>query len=260
MVFETLQFAAEKAAKGYAVALITVSETEGSSPASAGQMMAVLHDGTTAGTIGGGISEHYVATLAIKAMDAHESSFTFSFDHSEQGMACGGKMSGYGTIVGAEPQLVIFGGGHISQQLAPMATRAGFSVSVVEDRPEFADAFSEAKYILASPEEYSEKVLFNDNTFVVVCTRGHRWDDIALGFCLNQPNAYLGMIGSKNKVITVMDSLKEQGFTKEQLSKVYAPIGLDIASEVPAEIAVSILSEILLIKNHGTLSHKKFEI
>lgn len=257
MVQDVLQFALQKLDEGTPVALLTVTDTHGSSPATPGQMMAVLPDGGTCGTVGGGASEHRLAQQAVQALRDGTPSFSFSFDHSEAGMVCGGGMSGYGTVLGAGPGLIIFGGGHVAQQVAALAAHVGFGVTVVEDRPELAENFEDARYVLASPEAYAEKLHLDENTYVLICTRGHRTDDDALRFCLGQPLRYLGMIGSKKKVITLFSELRRQGVSEEILAKIYAPVGLDVASGVPAEIAVAVVAEMLLVKNNGTAAHKR---
>ncbi|MDL2325229.1 XdhC family protein [Ruminococcaceae bacterium OttesenSCG-928-A16] len=257
MIHDTLQFAAQNTAQGNAVALVTVTQTSGSSPASPGQMIAVLADGTSCGTVGGGASEHRVVLQAQAAIQNGQASFNFTFNHSDDDMVCGGSMAGFGTVVGAGPRLVIFGGGHIAQQLAPLASRTGFAVTVVEDRPELAEYFTGQQFVLATPKEYPHKVALTPGTYVVICTRGHKCDDDALQFCLPARPAYLGMIGSKNKVNTLFNGLRAQGMPEETLANIYAPIGLDIASSAPAEIAISIMSEILLVKNGGSPKHKK---
>ena len=257
MIKDTLSFAGENAAQGKKVALVTVTETTGSSPASAGQMIAVLADGSSAGTVGGGTTEFQIKQKAIEAIKNGEKVFHFHFDHAESGMVCGGSMSGYGTILGEENNLYIFGGGHIAQYLAPLAAATGFFVTVIEDRPEFEKEFPNACYLLCKPENYEKEIKMPDSSYAVICTRGHITDDEALRFCLSKQLKYTGMIGSSKKVETLFERLRHDGYTEETIKKIYTPIGLDIASSIPAEIAVSILAEMLLVKNNGSLKHKK---
>lgn len=256
---DILAFAANKTAAGERVALITVTAISGSSPASVGQVMAVLADGTIAGTVGGGASENHLIQQAQKAISDGTLVFTFSFDHAERGMACGGHMEGFGNVLGNQAGLIIFGGGHISQALAKIAILTGFSVTIVEDRPEFSEDFENVHYITCIPDEFETQKVLNNASYAVVCTRGHRTDADGLRYCLSKPLKYLGMIGSKKKVAEVMHSMQEEGFPQEVLNRVYAPIGLNIASQAPAEIAVAILAEILLVKNNGTPKHKKHQ-
>ena len=257
MIQDILAFAAQNVSEGKKVALVCVTETRGSSPASPGQMMAVLADGSSLGTIGGGSSEHRIVQQAVEAIKNGDSIFNFSFDHSDNGMICGGSMAGYGNVLGSGVTLCIFGGGHIAQSLARIAVLAGFSVTVVEDRQELASQFENVRYVICEPNEFeaTDPVLSSD--YVVICTRGHKTDNEALRYCLAKKLKYLGMIGSKNKVSSLLITLREEGVSSSLLDRVYAPIGLDIADAIPAEIAVSILAEILLVKNNGKLRHLK---
>lgn len=257
MTQDVLAFVHDHVKQGQLVALITVTNTSGSSPASTGQIMAVLEDGTTSGTVGGGASEYRLIQSSIDALKRGDRAFEFEFDHAENGMICGGAMRGYVTIFGNESHLYIFGGGHIAQSLAKVALLSGFAVTVIEDRPEYASEFSGVRYLTSSAEHYAQQVSFTRNAYAVICTRGHKWDDAALRFCLEKPLQYIGMIGSAKKVQTLLQGLQTEGFSNDKLENLYTPIGLNIASEIPAEIAISIMAEILLIKNHGTPSHKR---
>ena len=254
---DILTFASQCYTEGRKVALVTVTATSGSSPATPGQMIAVRADGAVAGTIGGGASEHHVIERTVDAIKCGDEVFTLSIDHAEEGMICGGSMVVFGNIIGNHTGICIFGGGHIAQSLAKIAAQTGFSVTIIEDRPEFASEFETAKYITCEPGEYEtlDPAAFND--YAVICTRGHKTDDEALNYCLNKNLKYIGMIGSKAKVTTMFNQLRKEGINEETLSKIYAPVGLDIADAAPAEIAVAILAEILLIKNNGTPRHKK---
>ena len=259
MIQDVLAFAAEKVSEGKKIALITVTEIHGSSPASLGQMMAVLADGSTAGTVGGGATEYRIVKQAMEAIQNGDTIFNFFFDHAENGMTCGGSMAGFGNIFGSQAGLCIFGGGHISQCLAKIAVNTGFPVTVVEDRPEFATLFQSVKYQVCKPEEFEAQDPALGSAYVVICTRGHQTDGAALRYCLKRRFEYLGMIGSMKKVSALFDLMRSEGASQSKLNCVYAPVGLDIADAVPAEIAVAILAEILLVKNKGKLRHKKEE-
>lgn len=254
-IFEQIS---SRVSNGEQVALVSVIKTTGSSPASVGQFIAVFADGSSVGTVGGGASEHRVIQTAVDAIKSGKQIFEFEFDHAENGMVCGGGMSGFGNILGNNNQLYIFGGGHVSQSLAPVAKLTGFSVTIVEDRPELKDYFDEnIKYIISNPEDYSKNLnISSPHSYAVICTRGHKGDSASLRYCLSQNFKYIGMIGSSKKVNSVFSGLRQEGFTDEQLENVYTPIGLNIASEAPSEIAVSIMAEILLVKNGGSNQHK----
>ena len=147
-----------------------------------------------------------------------------------------------------DPTLVIFGAGHVAQPLCKMAAMAGFKVVVVDDRPEFAspERFPKAKEILlCDPEEAFTRIVPGAGHYLVSVTRGHLQDRQVIEHALKFPAAYIGMIGSKRKVKLLWEDLKTRGFEPEALERVHAPIGLEIGAETPAEIAVSILAEMI---------------
>jgi len=257
MINDVLTFASNKAGQGKKVALVTVIETSGSSPATPGQMIAILADGSSNGTIGGGASEHQIIAKAVKALENGEAAFIHKIDHAESGMVCGGSMTVFANMIGSNVGLCIFGGGHIAQSLAKIAIDTGFFVTIVEDRPEFEAGFKSVRYTVCKPGDYikTDPIQFVD--YAVICTRGHSTDKEALCYCLTKDLKYIGMIGSKTKVSTLFEELVNEGLQKEKLKDVYAPIGLDIADAAPSEIAVAILAEILLVKNNGKPEHKK---
>lgn len=150
--------------------------------------------------------------------------------------------------------LYIFGAGHVSKYLATFANYVDFSVTVIDDSESFANRenFPDAENIIVSPFEESFKLLdFTGDEYVVIVTRGHKSDTLCLREVLKRPFSYVGMIGSKKKVQTVFEYLKKEGFSDELLSKVRAPIGLDINSETPQEVAISIVAQ--LIKERGEI-------
>lgn len=148
-------------------------------------------------------------------------------------------------------QLLILGAGHIALPLATMAKIVGYEVTVVDDRPSFANAnrFPSADMIICNDFERAlDEIQINPQTFVVIITRGHRYDKICLRKVINQPASYIGMIGSRKRVKALLAELEEEGITRESLQRLYSPIGLNIGAETPEEIAISILGE--LIKVH----------
>lgn len=158
-----------------------------------------------------------------------------------------------------DPCVVIFGAGHISTFLAPLAKLVGFRAVIIDDRPEFANSekFPDADEIHAlSFAQAFQQVKITKKSFIVIVTRGHMFDKTVLEFALNTDAAYIGMIGSSRKKIAIYRSLMEQGITKEALDCVHAPIGLDINAETPEEIAVSILAQ-LIQERAGKKTEKK---
>jgi xanthine dehydrogenase accessory factor len=145
----------------------------------------------------------------------------------------------------------LFGAGHISLSLCPLAKMVGFRVVVFDDRGEFANAqrFPLADEIVVKPfEVILREYDFGPNAFLVIVTRGHLHDHQILRAVLNSNPGYIGMIGSRHKRAVVFKALKEEGFTEERIRSVYSPIGLDIKAETPEEIAVSIVAELIQVR------------
>ena len=160
------------------------------------------------------------------------------------------------------PQLVICGGGHVSRALASHAKPLGFRLFITDDRDEFAnpERFPEADIIIAEkPEDALGKLPINPNTFIVVATRGHRFDNVALAAAADTPARYVGLMGSKRKTILIYEDLVRMGIEEERLRSIRSPIGLDIRARTPEEIAVSIMGEILLFRLGGTGQPMKLE-
>lgn len=156
-----------------------------------------------------------------------------------------------------EPRLIIFGGGHIGKPLCEFASRIGFKVTLIDDRPFFANTgrFPEADRVICESFEKSFDMLnLRKSDFVVIITRGHKHDGVVLREILNHNLTYIGMIGSKRRVRGMMEELTLEGHTAESLQRVNAPIGLDIGAITPDEIAISIVSQLISYKNKGVLS------
>jgi xanthine dehydrogenase accessory factor len=152
----------------------------------------------------------------------------------------------------SEPTVYIFGAGHISQQLSPLAKRVHFKVVVIDDREMFAnrERFPEADQVIVSEfEECFDRFSIDESSYIVIVTRGHLYDGSVLEQAVKTNARYIGMIGSKKKIRTLYQNLMEKGVPKDALDRVHAPIGLDIHSETPEEIGVSIIAE--LIKARG---------
>ncbi len=152
-------------------------------------------------------------------------------------------------------RLLILGGGHIALPLVRIGKLLNYEVTVVDDRLSFANPgrFPEADVVLC--EEFRKAIRdyhFDMNTYVIIVTRGHRHDQTCLAEVLKKPQAaYLGMIGSRRKVATLLGNLQEEGYCEEDLNKVYTPIGLDIGAQTPEEIAVSIMAEMIMVNRYG---------
>lgn len=154
--------------------------------------------------------------------------------------------------IGSGKQLVICGAGHVSMPIIKIGRMVGFTVTVIDDRPKFADDARRAgadQVICDRFEMALEEIPGSPDTFFVIVTRGHRYDANCLKVILKKPYAYLGMMGSRRRVAIVKEDLKEEGFEADAVDHIYTPIGLKIAAETPEEIAVSIMAEIIQVKN-----------
>ena len=234
--------------------LATVVSGERGVPGKTGFKMLVYPDGTSLGTVGGGLVEAKVRDEALRCLrDRTSRLLEFTLDeHSTDGIdaLCGGKVKVFVEPILATSTVYIFGGGHIAVPLAEFAKALEFAVVVVDDREEFAN---EKRFPMADEVksgdfvEVIKPIDFDADDCVVIVTHEHQHDEVVLKECLSKKKlpGYIGMIGSKGKVATTFSHLKEHGISEELLARVNAPIGLDIGSRTPAEIALSIMAEII---------------
>jgi xanthine dehydrogenase accessory factor len=157
--------------------------------------------------------------------------------------------------VGLPGVVYVFGAGHCGRSLVPLLGMLGFRTVVVDDRGDFAtaDHFPDADAIVV-PDSFDRALAglaLNERSYVVIMTRGHLFDRAVLAQALETDARYIGMIGSSRKIASTFQALREMGFGDEDLSRVHAPIGLDIGAETPEEIAVSIAAEIVQIRRSG---------
>lgn len=236
-------------------AIATLVRTEGSTPRRAAKMI-VKQDRSIIGTIGGGAAEGYVIQQSLEVMEKREPRIVeYKINKNKKGEIeeCSGKIEVFIEYVGAVNRLVLIGGGHVNTALAKLANHINFSITLVEDRAELCtkERFPFAAQLFYNKDlgKAIEAVNFSENTFVVIATRCHSTDAIALECLAHQKLAYLGMIGSQKKVKNAFKILREKGISESSILNLKAPIGLNIGAETPEEISISILSEILMVKN-----------
>jgi xanthine dehydrogenase accessory factor len=247
-----------------AFAVITIAATTGSVPRAAGSKMFVYADGRSSGTIGGGKFESLVIADAVAAMREKKpllKSYPLREGETDSfGAICGGEAT-----VFIEPQLTseslyLIGAGHCSQAIAKLAAECGLFVTVVEDRDELlADLpAAVARISESSPASFIASHEWRSDEAIVIVSRNHEIDRGALAAALAQTGAgYIGMIGSRRKVRMVFDDMRGRGIPEETLANVYAPLGLDIGADSPAEIAVSTVAEILAVLRQRTARHMR---
>src|SRR5688572_6255101 len=222
--------------------------------------MLVYADGRTVGTIGGGCYENdafWKAREAIKNRKALTVKYELNDDFAQEtGLVCGGQMEVFIEPVEAAPEVFVFGAGHVGYFVAKFAHEAGFKVHVVDDREKFASTERFGEGIDVVVDEIPSWLAANQlppTAYAVIVTRGHRHDLDTLRELASRNLRYVGLIGSRAKVKRIYDALREEGMSPDALRRVHAPIGLDIGAITPAEIAVSILAELIAVK-HGKLS------
>ncbi len=257
--FFDAQLRAEQRGGNYAV--VTIVKTGGSTPRTSGKML-VYPDGTTECTIGGGAVERAAAEEAVKCIERGENAFReydLAAANKNLGMICGGNMSVLIEVFTPKPLLIMCGAGHVGGALIDLAHFLGFSVTLVDNRPDelIAERIEKADNFVHVEDFYSELAALSvpAGAYFVIATYGHSCDGEALGAALQKNAAYVGMIGSHVKIDTLFARLKDKGVTMEQLEAVYTPIGLDVGSETPEEIALAIMAEIMAVRNHGSGEH-----
>ncbi len=195
--------------------------------------------------------------------DNCEQALQTTMSHSTSLQSPEGDRTFFFEYVAGEHTLLICGAGHIAQPLSQLGKLLDYRIVVVDDRPEYASSerFPHADLVLAEPFERAlDGIEIDRNTAAVMVTRGHRYDEFCLRLLLNSKVGYLGVLGSRRRVRAVFHDLLEDGYTEEQLQKIFAPIGIDIGAQTPSEIAVSIMAELVSLKRGQLGGHMKTNI
>ena len=248
-----------------------VVSTKGSAPRHRDAIMLMREDGTTVGTVGGGLLEAETEKLCRQLLEKKEGSLTHEFMLDEKRkelgaleMGCGGdaviqidyiSAADPGSIVEdikTKDRAYIFGGGHVAKALDPVLRHVDFDTYIIDDRAEYAnrERFPEAaETIVCSDFDHCfDEIEPDENSYIIIVTRGHKGDLTVLRQALQKPYAYLGMIGSRRKNSLLFDQLRSEGVSEETLREIHAPIGLEIGSETPEEIGVSIAAEMIQVR------------
>jgi xanthine dehydrogenase accessory factor len=239
-------------------ALCTVVKSEGSTPRHVGSKMLVYPDGRFIGTVGGGDLEHRVideAWMAISDGKPRLLSYTMSDPARGDPGVCGGQVEVFVEPILPTAVLVVIGGGHVGKAVAHLAKWLGFRVAVSDDRPEFCnkEAIPEADAFYVCPMgELPGHLKIDKHTFLILTTRGSPIDVAGLAPLLDSAAAYIGVIGSKRRWATTVRELKARGVSEDRIARVHSPMGLELQAETPEEIAVSILAEVLMLRDQGT--------
>ena len=248
-----------------------VVSTKGSAPRHRDAIMLMREDGMTVGTVGGGLLEAETEKLCRQLLEKKEGSLTHEFMLDEKRkelgaleMGCGGdaviqidyiSAADPGSIVEdikTKDRAYIFGGGHVALALDPVLRHIDFETTIIDDRAEYAnrERFPEAAEIIVCSDfdHCFDEIEPDENSYIIIVTRGHKGDLTVLRQALQKPYAYLGMIGSRRKNGLLFDQLRSEGVSEETLNQIHAPIGLEIGSETPEEIGVSIAAEMIQVR------------
>jgi xanthine dehydrogenase accessory factor len=251
---------------GQRAALATIVHTNGSIPSYESSRMLVREDGSISGTIGGGCVEAEVWAAAKEVMQKESPrKMVFNLNNEasyDNGLICGGTLEVFVEPILPQPMLYLFGGGHVSMAVAKAASAAGFGIGIVDDREAFAnpERFPMSTDIYTSYEDAFAKIRPGAATYLLIVTRGHKEDMRVLAWAVRTEARYIGMIGSKRKVLSVYKALENEGYKPEEFERVFAPMGLEIGALSPEEIAVSIVAELIAVRrNAQTAAHKKLQ-
>jgi len=247
---ELIERIAELKSQGKTFCIVTVVDSRGATPRKAGARGLVFPGGTLEGTVGGGNIELEAVNVALQVIKSKKPLLQkYELKDLEiGGMICGGSMALFFEPVLPDRIITIFGGGHVSRSIARVAHEAGWRIRVIDEREGALDP----KFFPDQAELIADKYLnyvadqnFGQNDWLVIVTPKHSNDEEVLEAIVKSSAAYIGMMGSPKKVKEVMTNLRQQGIADEFLNRVHAPIGLNIGTETPGEIAISIVAEML---------------
>src|SRR5260370_3318799 len=227
-------------------------QVNGSIPSYESAKLLVREHGSIFGTIGGGCVEAEVWNVAREVMETERPrhlNFSLGQDAAyDNGLICGGQLNVFVEPVMPQPTAFVFGAGHISKSLCKIAGMAGFATTVIDDRESFAnrERFPDVDDVFAGEyEEVFPKLNVNENSFLVIVTRGHRDDMRVLHWAIGTNARYIAMIGSKRKVIGVVKELEKHGVPASAFERIFAPMGFEIGAVTPEEIAISVVAEMI---------------
>lgn len=216
--------------------------------------MLMVDDGSSVGSVGGGCVEAAVWEAAQTVMAQNRAQllkYELNDDDAEsEGLVCGGTVEVFVEPLSPDPRVIILGAGHLGRAISEVIQPLGFQVTVVDDRPSFADPsrLAGATVVCQPFESGLDAFQVNADTFILIVTRGHQHDQTALEHAIQTPARYVGMVGSRRKIALLVNDLLEKGHSPELFRKLHAPIGLDIGSDTPEEIAISVAAELIALQ------------
>ena len=238
-------------------ALATVVRVSGSTPQQVGAKLLLRDDGRTLGTVGGGAIERVVLETLGRALETGEPELLTRDLAHDLGMCCGGTMVVFVEPILPIPRLWLLGAGHVAQPTAALALTVGFEVLVVDEREELntAERFPGCQLLLDDPSDAMHKAQLGERDWVVIVTHDHQLDERALEAASENDARYVGLMGSRRKVFRLVERVSNKRAAAIPLERLYAPVGLDIGAVTPAEIAVSIVAELIALRHGHDATH-----
>jgi xanthine dehydrogenase accessory factor len=254
----------ELRSQGTRAALATIIAHKGAIPRKDAAKMLIHEDGRQMGTIGGGSVEAEVCREAPTIIESGKPRLlAFDLTHidpEESALVCGGSMEVYVEPILPDPTLFIFGAGHVSRAVAVAVKQIGFRIAIIDDRAKYAnpERFPNADaFYVDAWEEALKKLAINKSAYCFIATRGHQFDLICLRFAVRSPAKYIGMLGSRKKAKMLFDLLQKEGVDPSEFDRVSVPTGIDIGSETPEEIAVSVAAELIAVRRNREIRRMK---
>ncbi len=233
-------------------AICIITNTKGSTPRKIGSKMIVFEDKSILGTIGGGDIEHYIINKATEIIKDGKPQLMSHKLHTDFKMACGGMVDIYIEPLVSKLKLYIFGAGHIGTILANFAQKTDFDVTIIDEREGIFDNWDKEKYTLINKNfnEAFKDINFDKKSYICTISHTHAYDKQIIAYCGKQEFAYLGMLGSSQKVAKITKELIENNtLTQQEIEQINMPMGLPMSCETPEEISVSIIAKLIDVKN-----------
>ena len=238
-------------------ALATVVRVSVSTPQQVGARLLLRQDGTTLGTVGGGAIERVVLEALRQALEREQGELLVRDLAHDLGMCCGGRMEIFIEPILPAPRLWLIGAGHVAKPTAALALSVGYEVTVVDEREELnsSERFPGCQLLLDDPSDVLRRSRLDERDWVLILTHDHQLDERALEAASGQPARYMGLVGSRRKVLRLVQRVLAKRQGDVPIERLFAPVGLDIGAVSPEEIAVSIVAELIALRHGREVNH-----
>lgn len=254
MEYEIFKSLTKRVERGETVALAMLIKKGGVSPSKPGMLMAVFKDGSIRGTIGGGNLEYQVVMESLLCINSGENRYKLfrANTDEESEIDCASSAEVFIKVFKPDNKLIIVGCGHVGTNLYNVARTQKFQMALFDERKDICnnEKFPEGELFSDDVIESLKNYDIDENTYIVICRHSHEADEAALECVLGRGAGYIGMLGSRAKVQKIKGNLAAKGIPEEYLERVSSPIGIDIGSSAPEQLAIGIMAQILRTKNN----------